>query len=184
MDRIPVELVREVPMPEKMPRTAAVPHDQPRRVTAPAPDRLRVGADELTIRVTSAETGGALMAADVHMPAGGGPPVLHRHAPAEVYRVTAGVLTIYLEDDRGEVERIVTPAGAVVHIPGGREHTIRNESDSAAEANVTFVPGEALEHFARAAAASAADGPPRIEDVLALAERHGIEMTRPVPAAS
>jgi len=169
-------------MPEKKPRTAAAPTappEKPRR----APDRLRVGADELTIRVTSAETGGALMAADVQMPAGGGPPVLHRHAPAEVYRVTAGVLTIYLEDDHGEVERIVTPAGAVVHIPGGREHTIRNESDSAAEANVTFVPGEALERFARAAAASAADGPPRIEDVLALAERHGIEMTRPVPAS-
>jgi hypothetical protein len=79
------------------------------------PERLQVGADEMTIHVS-----GPLLAADVRMPAGGGPPGLHRHEPTEIYRVSDGEFTIYREDDAGEIERIVATAGAVVAIPGGR----------------------------------------------------------------
>jgi mannose-6-phosphate isomerase-like protein (cupin superfamily) len=144
-------------------------------------ERIKVGADEVAIRVTSAETDGALLAIEVWLPAGGGPPMLHRHAPLEVYRVERGELVIYLEDDEGEVRQIVAAAGAVVHIGAGREHTIRNESDAEALAYVTFAPAGGIERFMRAAGAAAANGPPDPADVLALAERHGIEMTRPVP---
>ncbi|HEY8583438.1 MAG TPA: hypothetical protein VIL49_10845, partial [Capillimicrobium sp.] len=52
-----------------------------------AGERFRVGADEIRLRVTSAASEGELLAAEVTMPAGGGPPLLHRHASAEVYRV-------------------------------------------------------------------------------------------------
>jgi hypothetical protein len=41
-----------------------------------------------------------------------------------------------------------------------------------------------MEAFAREAAALARSGPPAPADVLAVAERHGIEMTRPVPDRS
>lgn len=41
-----------------------------------------------------------------------------------------------------------------------------------------------MEGFSRAAAALAAEGTPSIEDVLALAEQHGIEMLGPVPATT
>lgn len=146
-------------------------------------DRIRVGHDELTIRVTSEEAGGALVALDVRIPAGGGPPMLHRHAPAEVYRVDRGELAVYVEED-GAVRRIPAPAGAVVHIPGGAAHTIRNESAAEAAAYVVFTPGDAMERFFRAAGALAQDGEPQLEDVLALAERHGVEFTGPVPATA
>ncbi len=136
-----------------------------RQATCP----IRVGSDEITLRVTSA----ALLVADVTLPAGGGPPALHRHAPEEVYRLERGELVIYREDDAGEVERIVTGPGDVVHIPGGRAHTIRNESGAPAEAHVAFAPGAEMEAFIRAAGAL---GEPTPEAVLALAERHGIEM--------
>ena len=145
-------------------------------------DRVRVGHDLLTFHVTSAESGGSLIAVEVRMPAGGGPPMLHRHDPAEVYRVERGELAIYVEDDGGAVERIAAPAGTTVHIAGGRAHTIRNESGADATAYVVFTPGEAMERFVRAAGALADGGEPQVEDVLALAARHGVEFTGPVPA--
>ena len=142
-------------------------------------DRVQVGLDELTFRVTSAESGGALLAVDVRMPAGGGPPALHRHAAAEIYRIEQGELALYLEDDAAEVRRIPAPAGVVVPIPGGRAHTIRNESGAEARAYVVFSPGAEMERFVRAAGALAG---PQPDDILALAARHGVELAGPVPA--
>ena len=142
-------------------------------------DRVQVGLDELTFRVTSAESGGALLAVDVRMPAGGGPPALHRHAAAEIYRIEQGELVVYLEHDAAEVRRIPAPAGAVVPIPGGRAHTIRNESAAEARAYVVFSPGAEMERFVRAAGALAE---PQPDDILALAARHGVELAGPVPA--
>jgi hypothetical protein len=62
----------------------------------------------------------------------------------------------------------------VVAIPGGREHTVRNESSEDAQAFVVLSPGAEFERFVRAAVAS--------DDVAALAAEHGIEMTRPLEA--
>jgi oxalate decarboxylase/phosphoglucose isomerase-like protein (cupin superfamily) len=142
---------------------------------------MRVGTDDITIRVYSDETGGALVAADVRMPAGGGPPLLHRHGPAEVYRVDRGELAIYLEDGAGAVRRHVTRAGEVVHIPAARAHTIRNESTADAEAYVIFTPGATMERFVHAAAALGADATP--DAIVAVAEGHGVTFAGPVPAA-
>ena len=143
------------------------------------PDRLTVGGDELTFQVTSEQTAGALLAIEVRMPACGGPPMLHRHAAAEIYRVESGELALYVEDGEGRVDRVAAGAGTVVPIPGGRAHTVRNESGAEALAYVVFAPGSEIEQFMRAAGALAAPGP---ADVLALAERHGIEMTGPAPS--
>ena len=122
-------------------------------------DRIRVGADELTFKVTSE----ALLAVEVRMPPGGGPPGLHRHPPDELYRGERGEFTIYLED-----ERITLGPGDVVYIPGGVAHTVRNETADEALAYVVFSPGAEMEAFVRAAAEDPAA-------VVALAQRHGIE---------
>jgi mannose-6-phosphate isomerase-like protein (cupin superfamily) len=131
-------------------------------------DTLSVGTDELTFRVTSAQSEGALLAVEVRLPSGGGPPALHRHAAAEVYRVEDGELAIYVGDDR-----IAAGPGAVVNIPSGRAHTVRNETDAEARAYVVFTPGTEIERFMRAAGALTAPDP---AEVMALAEHHGIEM--------
>jgi mannose-6-phosphate isomerase-like protein (cupin superfamily) len=125
-------------------------------------DKLLVGSDEVRLRVTS----DALLAMEVRMAPGGGPPGLHRHDPEEIYRVERGTLTMYVGDER----RVAGP-GDVVHIPGGVAHTIRNESDVEASAYVVFAPGAPMERFVRAAAALEPGG-----DVAALAARHGIRM--------
>lgn len=111
------------------------------------------------------------------MAPGGGPPALHRHDPEEVYRVNRGELALYVEDDDGAVRRRAAGPGDVIHIPGGRRHTVRNESDDEAEAYVVFAPGAAMEGFVRAAAAAAPG------DVPALAAAHGIEVVGPLPVA-
>jgi uncharacterized protein len=152
------------------PTTAAAP--TPRT----APDRLRVGADEVAFRITTAQSGGAVLAFDVRIPAGGGPPMLHRHPPHEIYRVDRGVLAFYVEDEHGRVKRAVARAGGVVSIPGGREHTIRNESDDDARAFVVLAPGADMERFIRAVGEGGLTP--------GTAEAHGIEMTRPVEAVA
>ena len=130
-------------------------------------ERLKVGRDEITLHLDSEGSGGTMVAAEVTIPAGGGPPALHRHPSAELYRVQRGELALYLGD-----ERIPAAEGAVVHIPGGTAHTVRNETDAEAQAFVVFTPGTEMERFVRAVAASPGD-------VVALAEEHGIEMLAP-----
>jgi mannose-6-phosphate isomerase-like protein (cupin superfamily) len=156
-------------------------------------ERIALGTDEIVVLASSEDTDGALFAVEVRMPPGGGPPVMHRHAPGEVYRVTEGEFTFYLgdggrlgdgshrSDGGGGVRRVVARAGDVVPLAGNTPHTIRNEGDVDAVAFVVHAPGAPQERFTRAAAALAHDGPPRMEDVLAVAAENGIELLGPVP---
>jgi quercetin dioxygenase-like cupin family protein len=59
-------------------------------------ERLRLGPDQLTVMTTSEQTNGALFAVEVRMPPGGGPPVMHRHDPDELYHVLEGKFTFYV----------------------------------------------------------------------------------------
>jgi mannose-6-phosphate isomerase-like protein (cupin superfamily) len=141
---------------------------------------MRVGADEIEFEVTSEEGVGGMVAAAVRMAPGGGPPALHRHAASELYRVERGRLAFYVEGDDGEVERFTAGPGRTVAIPGGREHTIRNESAGDAVAFVVYAPGAEMEAFARAAAELSARGEAEVDDVFAVAAEHGVEITRPL----
>ena len=146
-------------------------------------EHILMGTDEVTILSSSAETGGALLAVEILMRPGGGPPVMHRHAPGEVYHVTAGEFTFYIGDGpQGAVRRITAGAGDVVPLAGGVPHTVRNESTADAVAFVVHAPGAPMEGFTRAVAAAAADGPPDMEQVLRIAAQHGITLLGPVPA--
>jgi mannose-6-phosphate isomerase-like protein (cupin superfamily) len=143
-------------------------------------ERLSLGGDEIVVLATCAETDGALFAATVRMPPGGGPPVLHRHAPGEVYHVLDGEFTFITTGPDGAVRRRRAGRGEVVALAGGTPHTIRNESDTDAVAFVVHAPGGPMEGFVRAVAALA--GSPSMDEVLAVAARNGIELLGPVPA--
>jgi mannose-6-phosphate isomerase-like protein (cupin superfamily) len=148
-------------------------------------ERLALGADETVVLATCAATGGALFAVEVRMHPGGGPPVMHRHDPGEVYRVLEGEFTFYVGGDGagdGPVRRVTAGPGDVVPLPGGVPHTVRNESDADAVAFVVHAPGGPMEGFIRAAAALAAGGRPTMDEVLEVAARHGIELLGPIPA--
>lgn len=143
-------------------------------------ERLRLGTDEITVLSTCAQTGGALFAVEVRMPPGGGPPVMHRHDPGEIYYVLAGEFTFYVGDATG-VRRVTAKTGDVVPLAGGTPHTVRNESAADAVAFVVHAPGAAMEGFSRAAARLASDGSPSMDAVLAVATQHGIELLGPIP---
>lgn len=145
---------------------------------------LRLGTDELVVLATSAQTGGALFAVEIRMPPGGGPPVMHRHDPGEIYYVREGEFTFYVGGDGEPVRRVTARAGDVVPLAGGTPHTVRNETDALAVAFMVHAPAAPMEEFSRAASALAAAGEPSMDDVLALAARHGIELLGPVPAAA
>ena len=145
---------------------------------------MRVGGDEVEFEVTHDDGLGGLVAAEVTMAPGGGPPALHRHAASELYRVEAGALCFYVEDEAGVVRRRIAAAGETVAIPGDREHTIRNESAFEAKAFVVYSPGERMEAFARAAARIDEGSAPSVERVFELAEEYGIEITRGLEAVA
>ena len=106
---------------------------------------------------------------------------MHRHAPGEVYHILEGQFTFYMGGLDTPLQRLTAGPGQVVPLAGGTPHTIRNESDADAVAFFVHAPGEPMESFSRAAAALAADGPPSMESVLAIAQRHGIELLGPIP---
>ena len=145
-------------------------------------ERFRLGLDEITVLATSAQTNGDLFAVEVRMPPRGGTPVIHRHSPSEIYYVLEGEFTFYVGDANSTPQPVTATAGDVVPLPGGTPHTIRNQSDLDAVAFVVHAPGPAMEGFSRAVAATATERSLGIEDVLSLAERHGIEMLGPIPA--
>lgn len=60
-------------------------------------ERVLLGTDEITILATCAQTGGTLFAVQVRMRPGGGPPVMHRHEPGEIYHVIDGEFTFYVQ---------------------------------------------------------------------------------------
>jgi quercetin dioxygenase-like cupin family protein len=146
-------------------------------------DEVMVGTDRIRFRVTSEHSGGELAVFDVAIPPGGGPPMLHRHDPFELYRVRSGELTFYVDGGGGAFERTVAGPGAVVPIAPRLEHTVRNESGDSAEATAILSPGESIERFARAAAELGGEHAPSQDEVLALAEAHGIEITRSITDA-
>ena len=119
-----LEVAHEVDRPPVQPYRGRAAHD--RRPDEQVAERIRVGQEEIAVRVTTADSGG--------------------------------------------------------RVAGGREHTIRNESDRAARGFVTFTDGAAqMEGFLRAAGALAERGALALEDVLAVAARHGVQITRPLP---
>ena len=150
-------------------------------ISTSQPETLQVGDDSAVIRVSSAMSDGAVVALEVLIPAGGGPPMLHRHAADELYRVETGTLTFYMANDEGEIVITQNEAGDVVYIPGGAEHTIRNETSRPSKAFVVFSGDAApMENFLRASAEMARDGSLDPKAVTNAATRHGIEMTRPL----
>lgn len=146
--------------------------------------RLTLGGDEFIVRASCADTAGALFAVEMRMPPGGGPPVMHRHEPGEVYYVIDGEFTFYTGLEPETARRTTARAGDVVPLTGGTPHTVRNESAADAVAFVVHAPGAPMENFSRAAAALAAGGSPSMEQVLAVAVENGIELLGPIPTTA
>jgi mannose-6-phosphate isomerase-like protein (cupin superfamily) len=107
---------------------------------------------------------------------------MHRHAPGELYYAIEGEFAFYTGGFGTPAQRIAAGPGQVVPLAGGTPHTVRNETDEDAVALVVHAPGPPMENFSRAVAAASVGSIPDMNEGLAIAQRHGIELLRPIPA--
>lgn len=133
------------------------------------------------VKAAGAETGGALTAMEMTIPAGMGPPP-HTHPGTESVYVLEGTLRYHIGD-----ETIEGGPGSFFHI---REGVVENfEATSDMRVLVLYTPGGIDEFFAEAGEPAerrevppAPAEPPDIERLIAIGEKHGMQIRPPAPA--
>lgn len=80
-------------------------------------EHFLVGADLTTIRASGEATSGRLLVLEVTVPAGGGPPTLHRHEYVETFYFLEGTFEISTADSSYTLQTYAVEAGDVVSIP-------------------------------------------------------------------
>ena len=100
----------------------------------------------VTLAVAAADTEGAYGVVDVTAPAGGRPPMLHTHPPAECFYALAGLLTVYRAAAGGEIERLELAPGEAAYVPAGVAHTYCNDGEVPARFLVVS-DGDLMERF-------------------------------------
>jgi quercetin dioxygenase-like cupin family protein len=133
------------------------------------------------VKVAGAETGGALTIMEMTLPAGMGPPP-HTHPGAESVYVMEGKIRYHIED-----ETFDGGPGSFFHIPAG---TVENfEPVEPAHLLVVYIPGgmeaffaEAGEPAARREIPPAPTEPPDIGRLIAIGEKHGLNIVSPATA--
>jgi quercetin dioxygenase-like cupin family protein len=133
------------------------------------------------VKAASAETGGALTAMEMTMPAGMGPPP-HTHPGTESVYVLEGTLRYHIGD-----ETVEAGPGSFFHISEGVLENFEPTSD--VRVLVIYTPGGIDEFFAEAGEPAerrevppAPTEPPDIERLVAIAQKYGMEMRPPAPA--
>lgn len=129
------------------------------------------------VKAANDETGGTTVM-EMTMPAGMGPPP-HTHPGTETVYVLEGTIRYYIGDDA-----IDAGPGTLFHIPAGTLE--RFEPTSLAKVLVTYAPGGIERFFAEAGEPAQShelppppEGPPDVERLAAIAERHGMHIQNP-----
>jgi len=128
----------------------------------------------MSVKATSELTDGAFTLLEADEPPGFGPPMHIHHNAAEAFYVLAGEYVIFLDG-----EEISCPAGSFIFIPAGVEHGFRVGSVPSRKLNL-YAPAAMIGYFDELSAALASG---RADDsaLSEIAERHGMEVTGPVP---
>src|SRR4051794_10760098 len=134
-----------------------------------------MGPFRMTVKASSSQTAAALTLLEADEPSGFGPP-MHVHDDAgEGFYVLSGEYIVYIG-----AEEHRCPTGSFVWVPAGVEHGFRVGASRSRKLNI-YVPS-AMEGYFDALVASAARETPMSDDELtALAARHAMRVTGPVP---
>jgi quercetin dioxygenase-like cupin family protein len=133
------------------------------------------------LKVSAAETGGAMTIMEMTIPGGMGPPP-HTHPGAESVYVLEGHLRYHID---GQVHE--GGPGACFHIPEG---TLENfEPTELSRVVVIYTPGGVEEFFAEAGEPAArrelpppSAEPPDVERLMAIGEKYGMQIRPPTAA--
>lgn len=145
-------------------------------ILAPGEGRvLDMGPFRMTVKAQSSQTEAGLTLLEADEPPGFGPP-MHVHSDAgEGFYVLSGEYVVFIGNEEHRC-----PAGSFVWVPAGVEHGFRVGASRSRKLNI-YVPA-AMEGYFDALATSAAAGNAMSEDELtALAARHAMRVTGPVP---
>jgi quercetin dioxygenase-like cupin family protein len=133
------------------------------------------------VKAAGDETNGALTVMEMTMPAGMGPPP-HTHPGGESVYVLEGTLRYHIGD-----ETVEGGPGSFFYIPEGTWENF--EPVDTVRVLVIYTPGGIDEFFAEAGEPAEArelpppsDSPPDVERIIAIGERHGLQMKPPAEA--
>jgi quercetin dioxygenase-like cupin family protein len=130
-------------------------------------------------KALAAETGGSLSVIEATVPPGAGaPPHTHAHED-EAFYVIEGEMVFEIE---GRTLPLHLAAGGFVLAPRGGQHAFRNESRADARMLVLALPGTGLERMFGAfdeVMQKAADGPPPLDRIVAIAAANGVTIAPP-----
>jgi quercetin dioxygenase-like cupin family protein len=147
---------------------------QPMVVQAGEGRKLNVLGHEITLRLTTEETGGEYYVFEVLTPPGAGiPPHVHRHED-EIIQVFEGDYEVQL----GDQIYMVKPAD-LFHFPRHIPHGFRNISARPGRTFWTVIPGTNFEKFFEELGALPAGGPPDMAKVAAIFSKYEIELLPP-----
>jgi mannose-6-phosphate isomerase-like protein (cupin superfamily) len=118
------------------------------RILGPGQGRPIAGREEVVLKATGAETGGALAFMEATTPPGEGPAPHVHHGSDELFYVLEGLMRFRV----GERE-VEAGAGAFVFVPRGTVHAARNAGAGPVRLLAAFVPAgpeRDMEAFAQA----------------------------------
>lgn len=141
---------------------------------APGPGRqMRVIADLVTVRATTADTRGAFALVETKTPPGAGFPLHAQRYDDATYVVLDGAYRFQIGGDELELG-----SGGCVFVPRGTGHGFANAGDIAARMLVIASPGGVWERFLAEIGDDAARAPwqPDMALVLAVAPKYGIAL--------
>jgi mannose-6-phosphate isomerase-like protein (cupin superfamily) len=134
---------------------------------------IPLGSFAMSLKASADDTNGAFVLLQADEPPGFGPPMHIHHDCAEAFYVLEGAYHIFV----GEEEH-VCPAGSFVFIPAGTVHGFRVGDVPSRKLNL-YTPAAMVGYFDELSAAL--DRGAAEEELAGIAERHGMEITGPVP---
>jgi mannose-6-phosphate isomerase-like protein (cupin superfamily) len=144
-------------------------------IVSQAPVAIQPGAGReltnlgVTHKLTSDQTGGAYYLCEaVFGPESGSPFHIH-HREAEVIYVLEGVIEIRLAE-----EKLLIPAGGVVHLPREIPHALYNPLRQDLKIMVHAIPG-GLEHYFDEMESALQNGPLDNETFISISQKYGLE---------
>jgi quercetin dioxygenase-like cupin family protein len=135
---------------------------------------IDLGAFQMSVKATSAETAGGFSLLEAVEPPGFGPPLhIHRDA-AEAFYVLAGEYLIFIEG-----REFRCPSGSFIFIPAGTPHGFRVGAVASRKLNL-YTPAAMVGYFDELAAATRS-GNVDSADLSKIASRYSMEVIGPVP---
>lgn len=122
----------------------------------------------VTLKVTGAESGGAMSAYEFTVPPHTAGPPLHIHRTwDEAFHVLEGEMTFLIDG-----ETSLAPAGSFIFIPRGIPHTFWNAGDAPARQLTIFAPSGIEDYFEEVSQVMSASGEDTLTAAVALMEKH------------